>query len=195
MKPTRFETAIALIDKKNAEDPNIYQVKGFEYPKELLYSQRMTRTLLQFQPNASKALQIAARAQHICRWQIARNEFPMDRVGYLKWRETLKKMHANTTAEILQQVGFDEQFVDRVKKIILKKLIKKNEESQALEDVICLVFLDYYFDEFATKHSDEKVIDILQKTWVKMSDKGHKAALQLPFSESGLALVQQALAS
>ena len=195
MKPTRFETAIALIDKKNAEDPNIYQVAEFEYPKELLYSQRMTRKLLQFESNASKALQIAARAQHICRWQIARNEFPMDRVGYLKWRETLKKMHANTTAEILQQVGFDEQFVDRVKKIILKKLIKKNEESQALEDVICLVFLDYYFDEFATKHSDEKVIDILQKTWVKMSDKGHKAALQLPFSESGLALVQQALAS
>lgn len=193
MKPTRFETAIALIDKKNAQDPNIYEVAGFEYPKELLYSQRMSRKLLQFDPNASKALQIAARAQHICRWKIARNEFPMDRVGYLKWRETLKKMHAKTTGEILQQVGFDDQFVDRVQKIILKKLIKKNEESQALEDVICLVFLDYYFDEFAEKHSDEKVIDILQKTWVKMSEKGHKAALKLPFSESGLALVKQAI--
>ena len=153
----------------------------------------MTRKLLQFEPNASKALQIAARAQHICRWQIARNEYPMDRVGYLKWRENLKKMHANTTSEILQQVGFDEQFQDRVKKIILKKLIKKNEESQALEDVICLVFLDYYFDEFATKHSDEKIIDILQKTWVKMSDKGHEAALKLPFSDKGLALVQKAI--
>tara|TARA_R110002126_G_scaffold291780_1_gene457918 strand:- start:10109 stop:10693 length:585 start_codon:yes stop_codon:yes gene_type:complete len=193
MKPTRFETAIALIDKKNEEDPNTYQVAGFDYPKELLYSQRMTRKLLQFEPNASKALQIAARAQHICRWQIARNEYPMDRVGYLKWRENLKKMHANTTSEILQQVGFDEQFQDRVKKIILKKLIKKNEESQALEDVICLVFLDYYFDEFAAKHSDEKIIDILQKTWVKMSDKGHEAALQLPFSDKGLALVQKAI--
>lgn len=193
MKPTRFEAAIALIDKKNAQDPNTYQVAGFEYPKELLYSQRMSRKLLQFDPNASKALQIAARAQHICRWLIERNEFPMDRVGYLKWRETLKKMHAKTTGEILQQVGFDDQFVDRVQKIILKKLIKKNEESQALEDVICLVFLDYYFDEFAAKHSDEKVIDILQKTWVKMSEKGHKAALKLPFSESGLALVKQAI--
>jgi hypothetical protein len=193
MKPTRFETAIALIDKKNAEDPNTYQVAGFEYAKELLYAQRMTRRLLQFNPNASKALQIAARAQHICRWQIARNEFPMDRVGYLKWRETLKKMHANTTAEILEQVGFDEQFQDRVKKIILKKFIKKNEEAQALEDVICLVFLDYYFDDFAAKHSDEKVVDILQKTWVKMSPKGHDAALQLPFSEKGLTLVKKAI--
>lgn len=194
MKPTRFETAIALIDKKNEEDPNTYQVAGFDYPKELLYSQRMTRKLLQFEPNASKALQIATRAQHICRWKIARNEYPMDRVGYLKWRENLKKMHANTTSEILQQVGFDEQFQDRVKKIILKKGIKKNEESQALEDVICLVFLDYYFDEFAAKHSDEKVIDILQKTWVKMSDKGHKVALQLSFSNKSLALVKQAIA-
>ena len=193
MKPTRFETAIAIIDKKNAEDPNSYQVSGIEYPKELLYSQRMTRKLLQFEPNASKAIQIAARAQHICRWQIARNEYPMDRVGYLKWREELKKMHATITGEILVKVGFDEQFVDRVQKIILKKLIKKNEESQLLEDVICLVFLDYYFDEFAAKHSDEKIIDILKKTWVKMSDKGHEAALKIAFSDKSLALVKQAI--
>ncbi|MGY8910955.1 MAG: DUF4202 domain-containing protein [Flavobacteriales bacterium] len=193
MKPTRFETAIAIIDQKNAEDPNTYQVAGIEYSKELLYSQRMTRKLLQFEPNASKALQIAARAQHICRWKIQRNEYPMDRVGYLKWREELKKMHAKLTGEILEQVDFDEQFVDRVQKIILKKLIKKNEESQTLEDVICLVFLDYYFDEFAAKHTDEKIIDILKKTWVKMSDKGHEAALQLPFSDKSLALVKQAI--
>jgi len=193
MKPTRFETAIAIIDKKNAEDTTTYQVVGIDYPKELLYSQRMTRKLLQFEPNASKALQIAARGQHICRWKIARKEYSMDRIGYLKWREELKKMHAHITGEILVQVGFDNQFVDRVKKIILKKLIKKNAESQALEDTICLVFLDYYFDEFAAKHTDEKIIDILKKTWVKMSDKGHEAALLIPFSEKSLALVKQAI--
>lgn len=193
MKPTKFETAIALIDKKNAEDPNIYSTSGLDYPKELLYSQRMSRKLLQFNSNASKALQIAARAQHICRWVIPRNEFPMDRVGYLKWRETLKKMHAKTTVDILQKVGFNEQFINRVEKIILKKLIKKNDESQTIEDVICLVFLDYYFDEFSAKHSDEKVIDILQKTWVKMSDKGREAALQLSFSDKGLNLVKKAI--
>ena len=193
MKPTRFETAIAIIDKKNAEDTTTYQVVGIDYPKELLYSQRMTRKLLQFEPNASKALQIAARGQHICRWKIARKEYSMDRIGYLKWREELKKMHAHITGEILVQVGFDNQFVDRVKKIILKKLIKKNAESQALENTICLVFLDYYFDEFAAKHTDEKIIDILKKTWVKMSDKGHEAALLIPFSEKSLALVKQAI--
>ncbi|MFD2726209.1 DUF4202 domain-containing protein [Hyunsoonleella rubra] len=194
MKPTRFETAIALIDKANSEDINTYQVAGMEYPKELLYAQRMTRKLLQFEPNASKALQIAARAQHICRWKIPRDEYPMDRVGYLKWRETLKRMHADLTGDILKQVGYDDQFTDRVKAIISKKLIKKNEESQTLEDTICLVFLDYYFEEFAEKHPDEKIIDILQKTWKKMSNKGHEAALKLPFSEKGLALVKQAIA-
>ncbi len=194
MKPTRFETAIALIDKANSEDVNFYEVSGLQYAKELLYSQRMTRTLLEFAPNASKALQIAARAQHICRWKIARKEYPMDRVGYLKWRETLKRMHADLTVEILKKVGYDDLFTDRVKAIVLKKLIKKNEESQALEDTICLVFLDYYFEEFAEKHADEKVIDILQKTWVKMSSEGHAAALKLPFSEKSLALVQKALA-
>lgn len=193
MKPTRFETAIALIDKRNAEDPNTYLVSDIEYSKELLYSQRMTRTLLKFNANASKAVQIAARAHHICRWEIARNEYPMDRVGYLKWRETLKKMHADITGDILLKVGFDNQFVKRVQKIILKKLIKKNEESQILEDTICLVFLDYYFEEFAAKHTDEKVIDILQKTWVKMSDKGHEAALKISYSEKSLALVQKAI--
>jgi len=153
----------------------------------------MTRKLLRFEPNASKALQIAARAQHICRWKIARDAYPMDRVGYLKWRETLKKMHADLTADILEQVGFDDQFTDRVKAIILKKLIKKNEESQTIEDIICLVFLDYYFEEFAAKHNDEKVIDILKKTWIKMSDKGHEAALKIPFSEKSLILVKQAI--
>ena len=193
MKTTRFETAIALIDKANSEDINTYEVSGINYPKELLYSQRMTRKLLQFEPNASKALQIAARAQHICRWKIARDEYPIDRLGYLKWRETLKRMHGDLTTDILKQVGYDDQFTDRVKAIILKKLIKKNEESQSLEDTICLVFLDYYFEEFATKHNEEKIIDILKKTWIKMSDKGHEAALKLTFSEKSLALVKEAI--
>jgi hypothetical protein len=193
MKPTRFETAIALIDKANSEDVNSYQVGDIEYPKELLYSQRMSRKLLQFKPNASKALQIAARAQHICRWKISRDKYPMNRVGYLKWREALKKLHADLIADILRQVGYDEQFIDRIRLLILKKLIKKNEESQALEDTVCLVFLDYYFEEFAEKHADEKVIDILKKTWVKMSDEGQQVALKINFSKKANALLKQVL--
>lgn len=194
MQPTKFETAIALIDKKNSEDENVYKSYGLEFPKELLYSQRMSQKLLQFKPNASRGLQIAARAQHIGRWKIARDEYPMDRVGYLKWRETLKKMHADLTADILKEVGYDDEFIERVRSLITKKLIKKNEESQILEDTVCLVFLDFYFEEFAEKHDDEKVIDILQKTWKKMSEEGHAEALKLKFSDKSLILIKKALA-
>ena len=194
MKPTRFESAIILIDNKNSEDINTYQVYGLEVSKELLYSQRMSQKLLQFEPQASEELQIAARAQHICRWKIAREEYPMDRVGYLKWRETLKKMHAELTSEILKEVGYDSEFIDRVSFLILKKLIKKDDESQTLEDVICLVFLEYHLEEFAEKHEDEKIIDILQKTWVKMSEKGHSEALKIKYSEKSLSLIKKALA-
>ncbi len=193
MKPTRFETALALIDKKNAEDPNHYTVNNMNFPKELLYSQRMSRKLLQFNPNASRALQIAARAQHICRWKIPRSEYPMDRIGYLKWREELKRSHATITAELLAEVGYNDDFIKRVRFLILKKQLKKNEEAQTLEDVICLVFLDFYFEEFAAKHNDEKVIDILKKTLVKMSEKGKEEALKIKFSDKSLALVQKAL--
>ncbi|MFD0988944.1 DUF4202 domain-containing protein [Mariniflexile jejuense] len=193
MKPIRFETAIALIDRKNSEDPNVYHACGLDFPKELLYSQRMSQKLLQFKPDASRALQIAARAQHICRWKIARDEYAMDRVGYLKWRETLKKMHADITAEILKEVGYEDEFIERVSFLINKKLIKKNEETQTLEDVICLVFLDYYFEEFTEKHDDAKLIDILQKTWVKMSEEGHVEALKIKYSEKSLTLIKQAI--
>jgi len=193
MKPTRFEVALALIDKYNSKDPNSFETNGLKFTKELLYGQRMTHKLLQFEPNASKALQIAARAQHIGRWKIDRKEYPMDRIGYLKWREALKDIHADITSQILKEVGYEDEFIDRVSVIVRKKFIKKNEESQIIEDVICLVFLDYYFEEFAAKHSEEKIIDILQKTWKKMSEKGHEHALKLKYSEKSLSLIQKAL--
>lgn len=194
MEPTKFERAIAHIDMKNTEDIHIEYFQGKEFPKELLYSQRMSQTLLEYKSEASEELQIAARAQHICRWKIARSKYPMDKVGYLKWRETLKKMHAVLTSEILKDVGYDSEFIDRVSFLINKKLIKKDEGSQTLEDVICLVFLNYYFEEFAVKHQEEKVIDIIRKTWKKMSDKGHKAALRLKYSDKSMSLIKQAIA-
>ena len=194
MNPTNFEIAIALIDKKNAEDINSVYLHDAVFSKELLYSKRMSQKLLQFKGDASEELQIAARAQHICRWKIARNEFPMDRVGYLKWRETLKRMHTEITSEILKEVGYPDDFIKRVSFLINKKMIKKDEESQVIEDVICLVFLDYYFEAFSEKHEEEKIITILQKTWKKMSNEGHKFALNLNFSEKSLTLIKKAIA-
>ena len=117
----------------------------------------------------------------------------MDRAGYLKWRTELKKFHADKASEILQKVGYEQEVIDRVAFLLQKKQLKRDAETQTLEDVICLVFLEFYYEEFMSKHPEEKIIDILQKTWKKMSDKGHDAALKLPYSNQGLTLVKKAL--
>lgn len=194
MQPTKFELAIALIDQVNGEDPNTIEELGLTFSKEVVYAKRMTQKLLQFKPDASEKLQIAARAQHIGRWKIARSAYEMDRVGYLRWREELKKMHATLTQEILEKVGYDKSFIDQVASIILKKGIKTNPESQTIEDVICLVFLDYYFEDFAAKHEEDKIISILKKTWSKMSNQGHESALALKLSTNAVQLITKALA-
>lgn len=190
---TPFQNASVWIDAENAQDPNseIYQSKT--YPKELLYSNRMYERLMDFHPNASEEVQIASKAQHICRWKIARETYPMDRVGYLKWREELKKFHAETTAKILVKAGYSQEFIDRVSFLIEKKLLKKDAETQLLEDVICLVFLEYYFDPFVQKHDREKMKNIVLKTWNKMSDNGHEAALKIKYSAPNLQLIKDAL--
>ncbi|MBC9795532.1 DUF4202 domain-containing protein [Sinomicrobium weinanense] len=190
---SKFEMAIAQIDAENAEDPNVETINGVAFPKELLYARRMTEKLLDFYPEASRELQIAVRAQHICRWKIDRKQYPMDRVGYLKWREALKKFHAEKTSGILEDLGFENNFTARVSFLIRKKQLKKDDETQILEDVVCLVFLQYYFDDFASKHSEEKVIDIIQKTWAKMSEGGQEAALGLKLSPTAFNLIKKAL--
>lgn len=190
---THLAQAIALVDAQNAQDPNVEIFQNQPYPKELLYSNRMHEKLVSFHPSASEELIIAAKAQHICRWKSNRSNYSNDRVGYLKWRTDLKKFHSETTSKILSEVGYNQDFIDRVSFLIEKKSFKSDIESQILEDVVCLVFLEYYFDPFVVKHDREKVLSILVKTWHKMSEKGQQAALKIPFSTLGLSYVKEAL--
>ncbi|EIA08512.1 DUF4202 domain-containing protein [Flavobacterium frigoris] len=193
MTKTPFYIASELIDAENAQDPNSETYQSKSYPKELLYSDRMYKKLMEFHPDASEEVQIASKAQHICRWKIARESYPMDRVGYLKWREDLKKFHAQTTAAILEKAGYESDFIARVSFLIEKKLLKKDEGTQLLEDVICLVFLEFYLDPFVQKHDREKMKNIILKTWNKMSDKGHQQALKISYSDSNLQLIKEAI--
>lgn len=191
----RLLRALEAIDAANAQDPRQTTDKqGQAYPSELLYARRMSDELAGFCPQASEALQLAARAQHIERWRIPRQDYPMDRGGYLTWRTALKALHAQRAGEILAEAGYAPEMIDRVGSLLRKEQMKRDPESQALEDVVCLVFLRYYLDEFAQGKSEEKLIDILQKTWRKMSDAGHSAALTLPFTAEQQALLQKALA-
>ncbi|MFV5695930.1 DUF4202 domain-containing protein [Flavobacterium sp. LB3P122] len=193
MTATPFQNASKWIDAENAQDPNHETYQAISYPKELLYSNRMYERLMDFHPNASEEVQIASKAQHICRWKIARESYPMDRVGYLKWREDLKKFHAKTTAVILEKAGYSEEFIARVSFLIEKKLLKKDAETQLLEDVICLVFLEYYLDPFVHKHDREKMKNIILKTWLKMSEKGQQEALKINYSAANLELIKESL--
>jgi hypothetical protein len=187
MTQQHYLSAIAAFDKANAEDPNIEVSNGMEYPKELLYAQRMTEMQEIYAPEASEAVKLAVHAQHIQRWKSPRSDFPMDRQGYLQWRTGLYKFHAETAGKLMKSVGYDDDTIEHVQAIIGKKGLKVNPETQLTEDVVGLVFIQYYMLAFATSHpeyDEEKWIKIIKKTWQKMSPRAHEFALtgkiQLP---------------
>ncbi len=180
MTHAQFQAAIAAFDRENAEDPNHEIADGKEYPKELLYAQRMTAMQERYVPEASEVVKLAVRAQHIQRWKIPRSEFPMDRQGYLQWRTKLYKFHAETAGRLMRDVGYDDETVERVMVIVSKKGLKVNPETQLLEDVAGLVFIEHYMLGFAAQHpeyDEEKWIQIIRKTWQKMSTRAHEFAL------------------
>ncbi len=194
-----FKKAIKLIDAANSEDPNqVTDEHGKTWPKELLYSYRMAEILQRYAPEADSICQLAIRSQHIQRWKSQRNAYPMDRVGYLKWRKDLYKFHAVTMGELMSQAGYTADDIERAKKMVGKVGIKSNPDTQLLEDVADLVFIEYYLLAFADKHpdySEEKWIEIIQKTWKKMSEKGQKFALSgaIKLPEPLVPLINKAL--
>ena len=189
----KYKDAIRKFDEANSQDPNIESIDGEAIPKELLYSIRMTERLNQFEGDADEALRLAVRCQHICRWEIPREGYEMNRTGYLKWRNDLKLFHSNKAESILSEVGYDEETIQNVKFLLEKKQLKKNEMTQTLEDVICLVFLEFYFDKFSEKYAEDKLTDILRKTWNKMSTRGQESAAKLKLSDSSNLLISRAL--
>src|SRR5258708_2342180 len=179
LNEVQFGNVLEAFDRYNSNDPNKEYVNGQLVPKELLYAQRMTYRLLKYFPESPAYLQLAARGQHIGRWEIARSQYPMDKKGYFQWRNKLKEHHATIVDGILKNFEFDIQEIEKIKSLIRKKELT-NPDMQILEDVICLVFLEYYGDEFAAKHDDDKVIEILLKTMKKMSAKAIRAVAEIP---------------
>lgn len=179
----RFEQAIARFDAVNGEDPRQETAPdGKTYPKELLYGMRMSDMLDRFVPEADEPVKLAVRAQHIKRWAIPRSDYPMTPIGYKQWRTTLYKFHADLAADILREVGYDEETIKRVHSAVRKEALKLNADTQMVEDVADLVFLEHYLDEFVQKYShydQAKMFDILRKTWKKMSPHGQEAALKI----------------
>ncbi|MEP3277540.1 MAG: DUF4202 domain-containing protein [Stappiaceae bacterium] len=169
-----LKQALAAIDAANSADPD--QAEGI--PAALLYGQRMSAELDRLFPDASDALKVAARGQHIERWVLKRAEFPEGREGYLTWRRTLARHHAERVGAIMADAGFDPEAIASAGQMLRKEGLKRDSDVQALEDVICFVFLKWYFTDFAAKHPAEKVLRIVQKSARKMSANGRAQVLE-----------------
>ena len=198
MQQQNFDMAIGLIDAANSKDPNLETDDGKEWAKELLYSRRMTDMIERYAPDADDAMKIAVRAQHIKRWKSPRSDYPMNRKGYHQWRTRLYQFHADTTADLMEKAGYDDVTIERVKMAVGKKALRSNPDTQLLEDVTALVFIEHYMLAFAGKHpeySEEKWLEIIRKTWKKMSERAHQFVLDghITLPESLVPLIQKAL--
>jgi hypothetical protein len=191
---TQLQNVLNAIDTINEADTNVTVVDGISQPKELVYGRYMTACLEKYWPEADENLQIAVRAQHVKRWQLKRADFPIGKQGYLTWRKALGLFHAATAKAVMLAHGYSDLDAEATAVIIRKQNLKSSSNSQTLEDVACLVFLQYYFDEFAAKHKEDKIIRIVQLTWRKMSTKGQEIALSLNLPPHLAQLVGKALA-
>ena len=183
-------TALRRFDEENSRDPHHENGR----PRELLYAERLTGWVLKLSPDAAEPLRLAARCQHICRWESPRENYPATRAGYLKWRADLKKFHAEKSGAILREVGYDEETIRRVQELNLKKNFPADAECRVLEDALCLVFLEFQFAALAAKSDDEKMVNALRKSWEKMTETGRAEALKLNFGEPEKKLLARALA-
>ena len=190
----RFRLAISRFDEENSRDPNLEVADGTTWPRELLYARRLSSWVMRLCPNASEVVRLASRCQHICRWRIPREEYPMDRVGYLRWRNALKAFHANKAGEILRESGYPEQTIAQVQDLNLKKNFPHDPDSRVIEDALCLIFLEHQLTPLAQKTSDEKMINALRKSWNKMTPLARDHALKLPYDAREKALLDKALA-
>ncbi len=195
MAADRLARLLARLDDLNRADPTHEVVGGRPQPRELVYAERLSAWVLRLAPEASEALQIAARGQHVQRWTIPRERYPRGRAGYLKWRETLKTFHADTVAGLMQEEGFDDTAVQRVRAVMSKRLLPDDAETQTLEDALCLVFLETQFSDLRRKTPEATMAEVLRKTWKKMSERARREALALPLASDDRAALGRALAA
>jgi hypothetical protein len=191
----RFRAAQRRFDEENSRDPNTEIIAGVPSPRELIYAQRLTDWVLKLCPDASEELRLAARCQHICRWQIPRGNYPLTRAGYLQWRADLKKFHAQKAGDLLREAGCPDDTITRVQNLNLKKDFPRDPESRVLEDALCLVFLEHQFAELAARTDDDKLINALRKAWQKMTPAARAAAMKLSHGRRETELLERALNS
>jgi hypothetical protein len=191
----KLDAAFQLFDAYNKQDPRNFEWDDTTYPQEYFFAIKLYDWILMLDPAASEELLLASRSQHIGRWEIPRESYPEGREPYLKWRKDLAQHHATITGNLMKQAGYDTDSIERVSQIILKKRIKVDADVQTMENALCLVFLQYQYEDFRKKYGNEpdKMINILRKSLLKMDGHGHSFALGLNFTPLGLDLIKQAM--
>jgi hypothetical protein len=190
---SRLQQAFLLFDEYNQQDPHRITWNDIEYPAEYFYALQLYNWVMKLQPEASETLLLASRSQHIGRWKIPREKYPDGKAGYLNWRTDMAKFHSNIAGELLAQAGFHEEEIKKLQQILRKENLKNDSDVQLMENALCLVFLQFQYQDFIQKHDDEKVIRILQKTWKKMTEPGRQFAMQLEFHGRGQELLEKAI--
>ena len=188
-----MERAFALFDEYNRQDPNVVVREGIGYPAEYFYALQLYRWVKELEPEAGEILLLASRCQHIGRWKVPRSEYPAGKAAYLRWRTDLAKFHADEAARLMEQAKYEAEAIGSLRSILLKEGLRTNPDMQTMENALCLVFLQFQYEDFLALHEEEKMIRILKKSWGKMSEPGRQAALGLSFSEKGAALIGKAL--
>lgn len=191
--PGRFERAIQRIDEANSADPIVLVVNGQPRPKELAHAEMMTEWVRRLRPDADEAILLAARAHHIRRWEVPRSSYPAGRKAYLRWRTDLHEFHARETGAVLQECGYDATIIARVQQIIRKHRLGRDPDVQVLEDALCLVFLETQLTTTAEQLTEETMINVLRKTWKKMSPAAREHALSLEMRPADREFVLRAL--
>ena len=190
----RFAAAVAAIDAANADDPNTIVIAGVERPKELAHAELMTTWVRRLDPDADEAQLLAARAHHLRRWASPRRDYPEGRAGYLRWRTDLKARHAEEVGALLAAMGYDEATVGRVQAIVRKDHLRTDPATQTHEDALCLTFLETQLAGVEEQLGDDRTVEVVRKTWAKMSPRGQAAALELDLPATQRDLLARALA-
>ena len=190
----RLTAVIDAIDRANNEDPSSLDFAGASHPLALIEGARAQVWVETLRPDASDPLRLAARAHHIRRWEHPRDRFPRTRAGYREWREGLYEFHGGALGELMRAAGYPEDDVQAAAAVMRKRGIKADPDVQSYEDAVSLAFLELRLVDFAPSVNDDQLMNALRRTWRKMSDAGHAAALSLELSAEATAIVQRALA-
>ena len=193
MASARLRRAIQRIDEINSADPNLIDIGGEARPKELTHAAMVSAWIARLRPGADDALRLAAQGHHVRRWAIPRSDFPQGRRGYLRWRQALHELHATTVGEVMTEAGYDAADVRRTQDLVRKKNLRRDPDAQALEDALCLVFLETQLGTFRTRQPDDRTAEVLQKTWQKMSGKARALAVDLKLSPNDRRFLLDAL--